>query len=83
MACTSAAGREAQRFLVARSSSRLSAHPSYRGTGEVSDLYLGESESAGELVALKVARDRQTEASDLDDSFRRFLQEYEIVQAHP
>jgi serine/threonine protein kinase len=46
----------------------------------VSDLYLGESEAAGALVALKVARDRQAEHSELDDSFRRFLQEYEIVQ---
>jgi serine/threonine protein kinase len=33
------------------------------------------------LVALKVARDRHVEHSgELDDSFRRFLQEYEIVQ---
>jgi tRNA A-37 threonylcarbamoyl transferase component Bud32 len=75
---TSTNGRESQRFGDAfirgyRHIRRISA-------GVVSDLYLGESESAGELVALKVARDRQTEHSDLDDSFRRFLQEYEIVQ---
>jgi serine/threonine protein kinase/CheY-like chemotaxis protein len=52
--------------------------------GPVSDLYLAESEQAGTLVVLKVARDQQTEG-DLDNSFRRFLQEYEIVQRirHP
>jgi CheY-like chemotaxis protein len=52
--------------------------------GPVSDLFLAESEQAGTLVALKVARDQQTEG-DLDNSFRRFLQEYEIVQRirHP
>lgn len=75
---TSAAGREAQRFGGAFI--RGYRHIRRIAAGVVSDLYLGESESAGELVALKVARDRQTEASDLDDSFRRFLQEYEIVQ---
>jgi tRNA A-37 threonylcarbamoyl transferase component Bud32 len=54
-------------------------------SGPVSDLYLAESELAGEMVALKVARDRHQEGSDLDDSFRRFLQEYEIVKRiqHP
>jgi eukaryotic-like serine/threonine-protein kinase len=75
---TSAAGRDSQRFGGAfirgyRLIRRIA-------TGVVSDLYLGESEAAGALVALKVARDRHTEQSDLDDSFRRFLQEYEIVQ---
>ncbi len=75
---TSVAGRDAQRFGGAfirgyRYIRRIA-------SGTVSDLYLGESESAGALVALKVARDRHTEQSDLDDSFRRFLQEYEIVQ---
>jgi serine/threonine protein kinase/CheY-like chemotaxis protein len=52
--------------------------------GPVSDLYLAESEQAGTLVVLKVARDQQAEG-DLDNSFRRFLQEYEIVQRirHP
>jgi tRNA A-37 threonylcarbamoyl transferase component Bud32 len=52
--------------------------------GPVSDLYLAESEQAGTLVVLKVARDQQKEA-ELDSSFRRFLQEYEIVQRirHP
>ena len=43
-------------------------------SGPVTDLYLAESEQAGELVALKVARDRHTEGAELDDSFRRFLQ---------
>src|SRR5581483_10823315 len=70
-------GRDEQRFGGAfirgyRNIRRLAA-------GAVSDLYLAESEQAGELVALKVARDRHQEGSELDDSFRRFLQEYEIV----
>jgi len=72
------AGRDAQRFGGAfirgyRCVRRLAAGP-------VSDLYLAESAPAGTLVALKVARDLHCEQSDLDDSFRRFLQEYEIVQ---
>jgi tRNA A-37 threonylcarbamoyl transferase component Bud32 len=52
--------------------------------GRVSDLYLAESELAGTLVVLKVARDREKE-NELDQSFRRFLQEYEIVRriTHP
>jgi tRNA A-37 threonylcarbamoyl transferase component Bud32 len=75
---TSVAGREAQRFGGAFI--RGYRHIRRIATGTVSDLYLGESEAAGELVALKVARDRHAEHSDLDDSFRRFLQEYEIVQ---
>ncbi len=75
---TSAAGRDAQRFGGAFI--RGYRHIRRIATGTVSDLYLGESEAAGALVALKVARDRQVEHSDLDDSFRRFLQEYEIVQ---
>ncbi len=75
---TSAAGREAQRFGGAFI--RGYRHIRRIATGVVSDLYLGESEAAGALVALKVARDRQVEHGDLDDSFRRFLQEYEIVQ---
>jgi tRNA A-37 threonylcarbamoyl transferase component Bud32 len=53
--------------------------------GPVSQLYLAESEQAGALVVLKVARDHDKDAGDLDQSFRRFLQEYEIVQRirHP
>jgi serine/threonine protein kinase len=52
--------------------------------GRVSDLYLAESEQAGALVVLKVARDQEKE-NELDQSFRRFLQEYEIVRriTHP
>lgn len=47
--------------------------------GRHSDLYLAESERMLDLLALKVARDVRGER-DIDDSFRRFLQEYEIVQ---
>jgi serine/threonine protein kinase len=48
-------------------------------------LDLAESEAAGALVALKVVRDRHKDQYDLDHTFRRFLQEYEIVQRirHP
>ena len=74
---TSTNGRETQRFGDAFI--RGYRHIRRIAAGVVSDLYLGESESVGDLVALKVARDR-TEHGDLDDSFRRFLQEYEIVQ---
>jgi len=79
---TSNEAKEAQRFGEAfirgyRRIRRLAAGP-------VSELYLAESEQAGALVVLKVARDQQTE-NLLDQSFRRFLQEYEIVQRirHP
>jgi tRNA A-37 threonylcarbamoyl transferase component Bud32/ActR/RegA family two-component response regulator len=79
---TSVAAKEAQRFGEAfirgyRRVRRLAAGP-------VSELYLAESEQAGALVVLKVARD-QREENELDSSFRRFLQEYEIVQRirHP
>lgn len=75
---TGVAGRDAQRFGGAFI--RGYRHIRRIASGTISDLYLGESEAAGELVALKVARDRHVEQSDLDDSFRRFLQEYEIVQ---
>ena len=75
---TSVAGRDSQRFGGAFI--RGYRHIRRIATGTVSDLYLGESEAAGELVALKVARDRHAEQGELDDSFRRFLQEYEIVQ---
>ena len=74
---TSRAGRETQRFGDAfirgyRCIRRLA-------TGATSDLYLAESERAGSLVTLKVARDRQDEQQPVD-AFRRFLQEYEIAQ---
>ncbi len=74
--------KEAQRFGEAfirgyRRVRRLAAGPGV-------ELYLAESEQAGALVVLKVARDQRVE-NDLDSSFRRFLQEYEIVQRirHP
>ena len=74
---TSLAGRKAQRFGEAfirgyRCIRRLSARA-------MTDLYVAESERAGSLVALKVARDSQ-EGQVLVDPFRRFLQEYEIAQ---
>ena len=74
---SSRAGRDTQRFGDAfirgyRCIRRLSA-------GATSDLYVGESERVGALVALKVARDRQDEEQPVDP-FRRFLQEYEIAQ---
>jgi len=79
---TSEEAKESQRFGEAfirgyRRIRRLAAGP-------VSQLYLAESEQAGALVVLKVARDQQAQ-NELDSSFRRFLQEYEIVQRirHP
>jgi eukaryotic-like serine/threonine-protein kinase len=72
---SSLAGRETQRFGDAfvrgyRCIRRIAA-------GATTDLYVAESERAGMLVALKVARDRHDEELD---AFRRFLQEYEIAQ---
>ncbi|HSY08536.1 MAG TPA: serine/threonine-protein kinase [Steroidobacteraceae bacterium] len=79
---TAVDAHEAQRFSGAFV-------PGYRrirqlAGGRVSDLYLAESEQAGTLVVLKVARDREKE-NELDQSFLRFLQEYEIVRRiiHP
>lgn len=74
---SSSAGRESQRFGDAfirgyRRIRRLA-------SGPLTDLYVGESERAGTLVALKVARDRQDEG-DPGDIFVRFLQEYDLVQ---
>ena len=74
---TSQAGRESQRFGDAfirgyRRIRRLAA-------GRLTDLYVGESEREGALVALKVARDRHDEREPVD-IFARFLQEYELVQ---
>lgn len=74
----SAAGRGAQSFGGVfirgyRHIRRLAA-------GRMCDLYLAESERTGTLVALKVARDQVGERRDTGDPFRRFLQEYEIVQ---
>lgn len=80
---TSAAGRETQRF----GSAFIRGYRCIRriASGPVSDLYLAESEPAGALVALKVVRDRHKDQHDLDHTFRRFLQEYAIVQRirHP
>lgn len=63
--------------------------PGYRrirrlASGQVSELFLAENEVEPELVAIKVAR-RRVRENELDDSFRRFLQEHEIVQRirHP
>jgi serine/threonine protein kinase len=74
---TSEAGREAQRFGDAfirgyRRIRRLS-------SSATTDLYLAESERAGSLVVLKVARDAQQDETTMDP-FARFLQEYEIAQ---
>jgi tRNA A-37 threonylcarbamoyl transferase component Bud32/CheY-like chemotaxis protein len=58
--------------------------PGYRhvrrlATGAISELYLAEHEASAELVVIKVARDRVQEG-ELDHSFKRFLQEHELVQ---
>ena len=75
---SSVAGRDTQRFGDAfirgyRCIRRLA-------NGATTDLFLAESERAGRLVVLKIARDRQHEPEQPVDSFRRFLQEYEIAQ---
>ncbi|HEX4647631.1 MAG TPA: protein kinase [Steroidobacteraceae bacterium] len=75
---SSRAGRETQRFGDAfvrgyRCIRRLT-------TGPMTDLFVAESERAGTLVALKVARDRQGEEHRAVDMFQRFLQEYDIAQ---
>jgi tRNA A-37 threonylcarbamoyl transferase component Bud32 len=79
---TAADVQEAQRFSGAyvRGYRRIR----QLAAGRVADLYLAESEQAGALVVLKVARDQQKD-NELDQSFRRFLQEYEIVRriTHP
>ena len=53
-------------------------------SGSVSDLYLAESVLGGTLVVLKVSRDARR-ADGVDQSFVRFIQEYEIVRSirHP
>jgi len=58
--------------------------PGYRqirqlATGSVCDLFLAESDAAGALVVLKVARTAGGEGGD-DPVFRRFVQEMEIVR---
>jgi len=63
--------------------------PGYRrarvlARGSVSHLYVAESEKAGSLVVLKVTPSRRDD-SGIDQSFERFLQEYEIAERirHP
>ena len=63
--------------------------PGYRrarvlARGSVSQLYIAESEKVGALVALKVTASHR-DASGVDQSFERFLQEYEIADRlqHP
>jgi eukaryotic-like serine/threonine-protein kinase len=46
--------------------------------GSVSQLYLAESEKAGSLVVIKVTPSMR-DASGVDQSFERFVQEYEIA----
>ena len=75
---SSVAGRATQRFGDAfirgyRCVRRLA-------NGATTDLFLAESERAGTLVVLKIARDRQDDHDQPVDAFRRFLQEYEIAQ---
>jgi tRNA A-37 threonylcarbamoyl transferase component Bud32/DNA-binding response OmpR family regulator len=47
--------------------------------GSVSQLYLAESEKAGTLIVVKVTPSMRDE-SGIDQSFERFLQEYEIAR---
>ncbi len=78
----SPAGAEAQQFGAAR----LRGYRRIRelARGSVSNLYLAEGEEAGELVVLKVTHVVR-KANGVDQSFDRFLQEYEIVRRlrHP
>jgi serine/threonine protein kinase len=78
----SAAARESHRFGDAHI-------PGYRrarllARGSVSQLYIAESEKASGLVVLKVTPS-QRDDSGIDQSFERFLQEYEIAERirHP
>ncbi len=78
----SAAARESHRFGDA-------VIPGYRrarllARGSVSQLYIAESEKAEQLVVLKVTPS-QRDDSGIDQSFERFLQEYEIAERirHP
>jgi eukaryotic-like serine/threonine-protein kinase len=78
----SQAARDAERFGDARI-------PGFRrvrllARGSVSQLYVAESRKHGELVVLKVTPSRRNE-SGVDQSFERFVQEYEIAERlhHP
>ncbi len=58
--------------------------PGYRrirtlATGHFAELHVAESDTRGELVAIKVARDVTTD-SELDHAFRRLLQEHDMAQ---
>jgi eukaryotic-like serine/threonine-protein kinase len=75
---SSPAGRDTQRFGEAFIRGYRCIRPLARGP--TTDLYLAESERAGTLVVLKVARDRRGERQEPLDAFRRFLQEHEIAQ---
>ena len=73
----SAAGTESRRFGAVRI-------PGYRcvrrlAGGSVSQLFLAESETLGSLVVIKVTPSFRDE-SGIDQSFERFLQEYEIAR---
>lgn len=73
----SPAGAESRRFGAVRI-------PGYRcvrrlAGGSVSQLFLAESESLGSLVVVKVTPSLRDE-SGVDQSFERFLQEYEIAR---
>lgn len=75
-------GREANRFGAAS----LRGYRRIRelARGSVSDLYLAEGEEVGSLVVLKLTR-AVRKGDGVDQSFDRFLQEYEIVRRlrHP
>jgi eukaryotic-like serine/threonine-protein kinase len=73
----STAGEESRRFGAVRI-------PGYRcvrrlAGGSVSQLYLAESEKAGSLIVVKVTPSMRDD-SGVDQSFERFLQEYEIAR---
>src|SRR3984957_10528981 len=58
--------------------------PGYRrirtlATGHFAELHVAESDARGELVAIKVARDANSD-SHLDHAFRRLLQEHDMAQ---
>jgi len=74
----SPAAEESRRFGAVRI-------PGYRcvrrlAGGSVSQLYLAESEKAGALMVIKVTPSVR-DASGVDQSFERFLQEYEIAHS--
>jgi serine/threonine protein kinase len=73
----SPAGVESRKFGAVRI-------PGYRcirrlAGGSVSQLYLAESEKAGALIVVKVTPSMRDDAG-VDQSFERFLQEYEIAR---